>query len=218
MLTLRPQQRTTLALLGYKLWLPRAELAALRAVPHTLSAPPAPTVSLPETTPVLTAPVVTTSPTILLLPDLAAQLHWGCSHLWLSGDGLSCNWLLPPPWAEAGQPILFATEDERRLLLTLFEATGSREAHSTFTALFTLASNQTLPLPQTTATVPADLATKPLLICGTTLYEYLLATPAAFGTPPANTYNFLHPHTILADPSRKDTWWRQWIDIKRNLF
>ena len=56
------------------------------------------------------------------------------------------------------------------------------------------------------------------LICGDTLSVQLNADPAAFGTLPANAYNFLHPHTVLADPSRKDDWWRQWIHIKRNLF
>ena len=38
MIALRPQQQTALALLGYKLWLPRAELAALRATPPAPSA------------------------------------------------------------------------------------------------------------------------------------------------------------------------------------
>ena len=218
MLTLRPQQRTALTLLGYKLWLPRTELAALRD-----AAPPAPT-PLPTNAALLATPrsaapePIPAQALILPLPDLAAQLHWGGDYLWLSGDDLSCNWLLPPPWAEAGHPTLFATEDERRLLLALFAATGSREAYSTFTALFALARNHPLPLPQNTAAAPADLAIKPLLICGDTLSAQLNADPAAFGTLPANAYNFLHPHTVLADPSRKDDWWRQWIHIKRNLF
>ena len=218
MLTLRPQQRTALTLLGYRLWLPRAELATLRD-----AAPSAPT-PLP-TNATLSPPLRSAAPEpipaqvlTLPLPDLAAQLHWGRDYLWLSGDDLSCNWLLPAPWAEAGRPTLFATEDERRLLLALFAATGSREAYSTFTALFTLARSHPLPLPLNTAAAPADLAIKPLLICGDTLSAQLNADPAAFGTLPANAYNFLHPHTVLADPSRKDGWWRQWIHIKRNLF
>ena len=218
MLTLRPQQRTALTLLGYRLWLPRAELATLRD-----AAPSAPT-PLP-TNATLSPPLRSAAPEpipaqvlTLPLPDLAAQLHWGRDYLWLSGDDLSCNWLLPAPWAEAGRPTLFATEDERRLLLALFAATGSREAYSAFTALFALVHSYPLPLPQNTATAPADLAIKPLLICGDFLSAQLNADPAAFGTLPANAYNFLHPHTVLADPSRKDGWWRQWIHIKRNLF
>ena len=157
MITLRPNQQTALALLGYKLWLPRAELAALRDA--TPSAPtPLPTnAALP--TPRSAAPEpISVQALILPLPDLAAQLHWGRDYLWLSGDDLSCNWLLPPPWAEAGRPTLFATEDERRLLLALFAATGSREAYSAFTALFALVRSYPLPLPQNTAATPADLA------------------------------------------------------------
>lgn len=218
MLALRPQQRTALTLLGYKLWLPRAELATLHdAAPSTPTSLPV-NEALPLT-PQSTAPEPISVQTLILpLPDLAAQLHWGRDYLWLSGDDLSCNWLLPPPWAEAGRPTLFATEDERRLLLALFAATGSREAYSAFTALFALVRSYPLPLPQNTAATPADLAIKPLLICGDTLSAQLNADPTAFGTLPANAYNFLHPHTVLADPSRKDDWWRQWIHIKRNLF
>ena len=218
MLALRPQQRTVLTLLGYKLWLPRAELAALHdAAPSTPTSLPV-TAAVPLT-PQSTAPEPISVQTLILpLPDLAAQLHWGRDYLWLSGDDLSCNWLLPPPWAEAGRPTLFATEDERRLLLALFAATGSREAYSAFTALFALVRSYPLPLPQNTAATPADLAIKPLLICGDHLSAQLNADPTAFGTLPANAYNFLHPHTVLADPSRKDDWWRQWIHIKRNLF
>lgn len=218
MLALRPQQRTVLTLLGYKLWLPRAELAALHdAAPSTPTSLPV-NAALPLT-PQSTAPEPISVQTLILpLPDLAAQLHWGRDYLWLIGDDLSCNWLLPPPWAEAGRPTLFATEDERRLLLALFAATGSREAYSAFTALFALVRSYPLPLPQNTAATPADLAIKPLLICGDHLSAQLNADPTAFGTLPANAYNFLHPHTVLADPSRKDDWWRQWIHIKRNLF
>lgn len=230
MLALQSQQRTALALLGYKLWLPRAELAALRNAAPSIPTPPPDTTVLAAAVPAPTpipqpvalqpaAPqAIPAEPLILPLPDLAAQLHWGRDYLWLSGDDLSCNWLLPPPWAEAGQPTLFASEEERRLLLALFAATGSREAHNTFTALFTLARSQPLPLPQATATPPADLATKPLLICSDTLCAQWCTEPAVFGTPSVNAYNFQHPHTILADPSRKDGWWRQWIQIKRNLF
>ncbi len=218
MLTLRPQQRTALTLLGYKLWLPRAELAALRdAAPSTPT--PLPTNAALPATPRSAAPEPIPAQALTLpLPDLAAQLHWGRDYLWLSGDDLSCNWLLPPPWAVAGRPTLFATEDERRLLLALFAATGSREAYSAFTALFALVRSYPLPLPQNTAAAPADLAIKPLLICGDTLSAQLNAAPTGIGTLPANAYNFLHPHTVLANPSRKDDWWRQWIHIKRNLF
>ena len=218
MLSLRPQQRTALTLLGYKLWLPRAELAALRNTAPSAPTPPPANAALPAT-PRSAAPKPIPGQALTLpLPDLAAQLHWGRDYLWLSGDDLSCNWLLPPPWAEAGCPTLFATEDERRLLLALFAATGSQEAYSTFTALFALARSHPLPLPLNTAAAPADLAIKPLLICGDHLSAQLNADPTAFGTLPANAYNFLHPHTVLADPSRKDDWWRQWIHIKRNLF
>ena len=216
MLALRPQQRTALTLLGYKLWLPRAELAALRAQPA--AAPPTPIAAPPVAAPVAIAPTPAAAPLILPLPGLAARLHWGRDCLWLSGDDLSSNWLLPPPWAEAGRPVIFATEDERRLLLALFTAIDCREAHHTFTALFTLARSQPLPLPQTTATSPADLAEKPLLICGDTLYAQWRADPAAFGSLPAKAYNFLHPYTVLTEASRKETWWRQWTDIRRNLF
>lgn len=206
MITLRPNQQTALALLGYKLWLPRAELAALRAAP---SAAPATT-----TAPVATAaPVPAATATTLPLPGIAASVHLTRDYTLLSGEALRCNWLLPPLWSENGRLMPFASEGERRLLLALFRATDSDEALQLFTALFDLARSQPLPVPNEAAP-PENLAAKPLITCG----EALRDAGSAIGKAPPKAYNFLHPYLAHNDPGQKNTLWRQWVDIKRSLF
>ena len=206
MITLRPNQQTALALLGYKLWLPRAELAALRAAP-----PAAPATT---TAPVATAaPVPATTATTLPLSGIAASVHLTRDYTLLSGDALRCNWLLPPLWCENGRLMPFASEGERRLLLALFRATDSDEALQLFTALFDLARSQPLPVPNEAAP-PENLAAKPLITCG----EALQTAGSAFGKTTLKVYNFLHPYTVLSDMTQKNTLWRQWEEIKRSLF
>ena len=87
MIALRPQQQTALALLGYKLWLPRAELAALRA---TL---PAPSAEREKTAPAVASLTATTAPatndaTILPLPGIRASVHLARDYTLLSGEAL----------------------------------------------------------------------------------------------------------------------------------
>ena len=128
MIALQPQQQTALALLGYKLWLPRAELAALRA---TL---PAPSAEREKTAPAAVASLTaTTAPatndaTILPLPGIHASAHLARDYTLLTGEALRCHWLLPPLWSEAGRLMPFASENERRLLLALFHAIDCDEA------------------------------------------------------------------------------------------
>ena len=133
MIALRPQQQTALALLGYKLWLPRAELAALRA---TL---PAPSADREKTAPAVASLTATTAPatndaTILPLPGIHASVHLARDYTLLSGEALRCHWLMPPLWSEAGRLMPFASENERRLLLALFHAIDCDEALRLFTA------------------------------------------------------------------------------------
>lgn len=212
MIALRPQQQTALALLGYKLWLPRAELAALRA---TL---PAPSADREKTAPAVASLTATTAPatndaTILPLPGIHASVHLARDYTLLSGEALRCNWLLPPLWCENGRLMPFASEGERRLLLALFRATDSDEALQLFTALFDLARSQPLPVPNEAAP-PENLAAKPLITCG----EALRDAGSAIGKAPPKAYNFLHPYLAHNDPGQKNTLWRQWVDIKRSLF
>ena len=207
MITLRPNQQTALALLGYKLWLPRAELAALRAAP---SAAPATT-----TAPVATAaPVPAATATTLPLPGMAASVHLTRDYTLLSGEALRCNWLMPPLWSEAGRLMPFASENERRLLLALFHAIDCDEALRLFTAWFDLARAAPLPVPAANPALPADLDAKPLITCG----EALQTAGSAFGKTTLKVYNFLHPYTALSDMTQKNTLWRQWEEIKRSLF
>ena len=213
MIALRPQQQTALALLGYKLWLPRAELATLRA---TL---PAPSAEREKTAPAAVASLTaTTAPatndaTILPLPGIRASVHLARDYTLLSGEALRCNWLLPPLWCENGRLMPFASEGERRLLLALFRATDSDEALQLFTALFDLARSQPLTVPNEAAP-PENLAAKPLITCG----EALRDAGSAIGKAPPKAYNFLHPYLAHNDPGQKNTLWRQWVDIKRSLF
>ena len=213
MITLRPNQQTALALLGYKLWLPRAELAALRATP------PAPSAEREKTAPAAVASLTaTTAPatndaTILPLPGIHASVHLARDYTLLSGESLRCNWLMPPLWSEVGRLMPFASEGERRLLLALFRATDSDEALQLFTALFDLARSQPLPVPNEAAP-PENLAAKPLITCG----EALRDAGSAIGKAPPKAYNFLHPYLAHNDPGQKNTLWRQWVDIKRSLF
>jgi len=211
-IALRPQQQTALALLGYKLWLPRAELAALRA---TL---PAPSADREKPAPAVASLAATTAPatndaTILPLPGIHASVHLARDYTLLSGEALRCNWLLPPLWCENGRLMPFASEGERRLLLALFRATDSDEALQLFTALFDLARSQPLPVPNEAAP-PENLAAKPLITCG----EALRDAGSAIGKAPPKAYNFLHPYLAHNDPGQKNTLWRQWVDIKRSLF
>ena len=213
MIALRPQQQTALALLGYKLWLPRAELAALRA---TL---PAPSAEREKTAPAVASLTATTAPatndaTILPLPGIHASVHLARDYTLLSGEALRCNWLMPPLWSEAGRLMLFASDAERRLLLALFRATDSAEALQLFTALFDLAHAAPLPVPAANPALPADLDAKPLITCG----EALQTAGSAFGKTTLKVYNFLHPYTALSDMTQKNTLWRQWEEIKRSLF
>ena len=208
MITLRPNQQTALALLGYKLWLPRAELAALRAAP-----PAAPATT---TVPVAANPVpaAATTATTLPLPGIAASVHLTRDYTLLSGEALRCNWLMPPLWSEAGRLMPFASENERRLLLALFHAIDCDEALRLFTAWFDLARAAPLPVPAANPAPPADLDAKPLITCG----EALQTAGSAFGKTTLKVYNFLHPYTALSDMTQKNTLWRQWEEIKRSLF
>lgn len=211
MIALHPNQQTALALLGYKLWLPRAELAALRATPPApvaTSETPAPTI--PTTAPV----AVTRDATTLPLPGIAASVHLARDYTLLSGEALCCHWLLPPLWSEAGRLIPFASDAERRLLLALFRATDSAEALRLFTAWFECAHAAPLPVPAANPAPPADLDAKPLITCG----EALQTAGGAFGKATLKVYNFLHPYTVLSDMTQKNTLWRQWVEIKRSLF
>jgi membrane protein len=207
-ITLRPNQQTALALLGYKLWLPRAELAALRAAP-----PAAPATT---TVPVAANPVpaAATTATTLPLPGIAASVHLTRDYTLLSGEALRCNWLMPPLWSEAGRLMPFASENERRLLLALFHAIDCDEALRLFTAWFDLARAAPLPVPAANPAPPADLDAKPLITCG----EALQTAGSAFGKTTLKVYNFLHPYTALSDMTQKNTLWRQWEEIKRSLF
>ena len=195
MIALRPQQQTALALLGHKLWLPRAELAALRATP------PAPSAEREKTAPAAVASLTaTTAPatndaTILPLPGIHASAHLARDYTLLTGEALRYNWLMPPLWSEAGRLMPFASENERRLLLALFHAIDCDEALRLFTAWF-------------------DLDAKPLITCG----EALQTAGSAFGKTTLKVYNFLHPYTALSDMTQKNTLWRQWEEIKRSLF
>lgn len=213
MIALQPNQQTALALLGYKLWLPRAELAALRAAPPVPPAPVAP----PET-PTAPASVVTAlatgDATTLPLPGIAASVHLARDYTLLTGEALRCHWLLPPLWSEAGRLIPFASDAERRLLLALFRATDSAEALRLFTAWFECAHAAPLPVPAANPAPPADLDAKPLITCG----EALQTAGGAFGKTTLKVYNFLHPYTVLSDMNQKNTLWRQWEEIKRSLF
>ena len=160
MIALRPQQQTALALLGYKLWLPRAELAALRA---TL---PAPSADREKTAPAVASLAATTAPvtndaTILPLPGIHASVHLARDYTLLSGEALRCHWLMPPLWSEAGRLMPFASENERRLLLALFHAIDCDEALRLFTAWFDLARAAPLPVPAANPAPPADLDAKP---------------------------------------------------------
>ena len=215
MIALHPNQQTALALLGYKLWLPRAELAALRAAP---SAVPATTPEAPAV--VTTAPVATAASdaTILPLPGIDAHVHLTRDYLFLSGDALRCNWLLPPLWSEGGRLMPFASEGERRLLLALFRATDSTEALQLLSAFFDLARATPLPAPAANSAPPAEMDAKPLLVCGEALHSALVQKNSTFGKAEAKAYNFLHPYLAYNDPSQKNTLWRQWVEIKRNLF
>ncbi len=214
MIALRPQQQTALALLGYKLWLPRAELAALRATP------PAPSAEREKTAPAAVASLTaTTAPatndaTILPLPGIHASVHLARDYTFLSGEALCCHWLLPPLWSEAGRLIPFASDAERRLLLALFRATDSAEALHLFTAWFECAHAAPLPVPAANPAPPADLDAKPLITCG----EALQTAGGAFGKTTLKVYNFLHPYIALSDMNQKNTLWRQWVEIKRSLF
>ena len=213
MIALRPQQQTALALLGYKLWLPRAELAALRA---TL---PAPSAEREKTAPAVASLTATTAPatndaTILPLPGIHASVHLARDYTLLSGEALRCNWLMPPLWSEAGRLMLFASDAERRLQLALFRATDSAEALQLFTALFDLAHAAPLPVPAANPALPADLDAKPLITCG----EALQTAGSAFGKTTLKVYNFLHPYIALSDMTQKNTLWRQWEEIKSSLF
>lgn len=214
MIALRPQQQTALALLGYKLWLPRAELAALRATP------PAPSAEREKTAPAAVASLTaTTAPatndaTILPLPGIAASVHLARDYTLLTGEALRSNWLMPPLWSEVGRLMPFASESERRLLLALFHAIDCDEALRLFTAWFALARAAPLPVPAANPAPPADLDTKPLITCG----EALQTAGSAFGKTTLKVYNFLHPYTVLSDMTQKNTLWRQWEEIKRSLF
>ena len=212
-IALRPQQQTALALLGYKLWLPRAELAALRA---TL---PAPSADREKTAPAVASLAATTAPatndaTILPLPGIHASVHLARDYTLLSGEALRCNWLMPPLWSEAGRLMPFASEVERRLLLALFHVIDCDEALRLFTAWFDLARAAPLPVPAANPAPPADLDAKPLITCG----EALQTAGSAFGKTTLKVYNFLHPYTVLSDMTQKNTLWRQWEEIKRSLF
>ena len=217
MIALRPNQQTALALLGYKLWLPRAELAALRAAPPAVPAttPEAPAAIIATTTPAATA---ASNATILPLPGIDAHVHIARDYLFLSGEALRCNWLLPPLWSEGGRLMPFASEGERRLLLALFRASDSDEALQLFSALFALAHAAPLPIPTADSASPADIDAKPLLVCGEALHAALVQENSTFGKAEAKAYNFLHPYLAYNDPSQKNTLWRQWVEIKRNLF
>ena len=108
MIALRPQQQTALAPLGYKLWLPRAELAA-------------PSADREKTAPAVASLTATTAPatndaTILPLPGIHASVHLARDYTLLSGEALRCNWLMPPLWSEAGRLMPFASANDRRLL------------------------------------------------------------------------------------------------------
>ena len=211
MIALRPHQQTALALLGYKLWLPRAELAALRAAPPApVATPETPAPTIPTTAPA----AVARDATILPLPGITASVHLARDYTLLSGEALCCHWLLPPLWSEAGRLMLFASDAERRLLLALFRATDSAEALQLFTALFDLAHAAPLPVPAANPAPPADLDAKPLITCG----EALQTAGSAFGKTTLKVYNFLHPYTVLSDMTQKNTLWRQWEEIKRSLF
>ena len=213
MIALRPHQQTALALLGYKLWLPRAELAALRAAPPVPPAPVAPP-ETPTAPAVVVAAPATDATTTLPLPGIAASVHLARDYTLLTGEALRCHWLLPPLWSEAGRLMPFASDAERRLLLALFRATDSAEALQLFTALFDLAYAAPLPVPAANPAPPADLDAKPLITCG----EALQTAGSAFGKTTLKVYNFLHPYTVLSDMTQKNTLWRQWEEIKRSLF
>ena len=133
MIALRPHQQTALALLGYKLWLPRAELAALRAAPPApVATPETPAPTIPTTAPA----AVARDATILPLPGITASVHLARDYTLLSGEALRCHWLLPPLWSEAGRLMPFASDAERRLLLALFHAIDCDEALQTAGSAF----------------------------------------------------------------------------------
>ena len=215
MIALHPNQQTALALLGYKLWLPRAELAALRAAP---SAVPATTPEASAVTSTAPATTAASDATILPLPGIDAHVHLTRDYLFLSGDALRCNWLLPPLWSEGGRLMPFASEGERRLLLALFRATDSTEVLQLFSAFFDLARATPLPAPAANSAPPAEMDAKPLLVCGEALHSALVQKNSTFGKAEAKAYNFLHPYLAYNDPSQKNILWRQWVEIKRNLF
>ena len=112
MIALRPQQQTALALLGYKLWLPRAELAALRA---TL---PAPSADREKAAPAVASLTATTAPatndaTILPLPGIHAIDCDEALRLFTAWFDLARAAPLPVP---AANPALPADLDAKPLI------------------------------------------------------------------------------------------------------
>ncbi|MDO4642468.1 MAG: hypothetical protein Q4A74_01355 [Cardiobacteriaceae bacterium] len=230
MMQLRQQQQTAMALLGYRLWMPRKELALLRQSAAIAEKNSAVSITTAVVDAQIKAPLQVSESeaqvsgtTVLTLPTVNAVLHITRDYLWLCGEKLSCHWLLPPLWGDATHLTIFASEAERRLLLLLFRAINCREALELFTALFDTAQQERLPIPVTPFMLPDDAAQKTILVCGQVLNEQMRSwlegkNDNKFGNIPLKVYNFLHPFSALHDATLKNTLWRQWVEIKRSLF